>query len=80
MRTLCLNIKAKDNPGLREAIINGDLTEKELIKMSPAVCDKSCFILKFYLRLYYRKWLLMKRRQSTDVCRKSTYSKLVEPN
>lgn len=37
MRSLFLNLKAQNNPSLREGVVSGDITVARLYTMTPAV-------------------------------------------
>ena len=41
MRRLYLNLKDKNNPKLRESVVNGDLAVKKFCSLTPQVCYKS---------------------------------------
>lgn len=46
MRSLIFNLRDKNNPGLREAVVSGELSSTKLCSMGPAVSLPSCLVLE----------------------------------
>ena len=78
IRTLFVNLKDKNNPGLRESVVSGDIPVARLCKMTSSVRSFDYSIVKQGADLC-RKWLLKSGRRLIKRSRKRTSSKRWAP-
>ena len=79
IRMLFVNLKDKNNPGLRRSVTAGDIPAQTFARMSSQVCfgfqtTDQHFFMK--TNVSHRIWLLRSARQLTQKSKKTTYSYL----
>lgn len=57
LRSLYVNLKDVNNPGLRESVVSGDVTAERFAKMTSQVRAASAIFLLRILTIAFRKWL-----------------------
>lgn len=77
IRSLYVNLKDKNNPGLRESVVAGDLPVSKFCKMTSQVFTPLCLGISFFIiPLSRRKWHQRRGRQRTIRSCKRIYLKL----